>query len=155
MVATVGRNRRQTAQVVNCKLREEAETRVAYYAEHPEEIDGRLRELDEEWDVERAIEMEAAATVLAGVFLGATLSKKWFVVPAFASAMLLLHNLQGGYPWLPVFRRLGIRTAQEIAQERYALKAIRGDFAHLSPSDGHQRTREALQAAQPSRRTAY
>jgi hypothetical protein len=30
-----------------------------------------------------------------------------------------------------VFRRLGFRTASEIDAERYALKAIRGDFERL------------------------
>jgi hypothetical protein len=34
---------------------------------------------------------------------------------------------------LPVLRRLGIRTADEINKERYALKALRGDFKRLSP----------------------
>ena len=29
---------------------------------------------------------------------------------------------------VPLFRRLGIRTRQEIDAEKYALKAIRGDF---------------------------
>ena len=29
------------------------------------------------------------------------------------------------------FRRRGFRTAAEIDQERYALKALRGDFRHL------------------------
>lgn len=149
MMATVGRVRRLTAEGVNTKLRLQAETRVAYYASHPEEIDYRLRELDEEWDLERAIEMEAAATILTGFFLGATVSRKWFVLPVFASAMLLLHNLHGGYPLLPLLRRLGVRTPEEIAQERYALKAIRGDFQQLAQAEGRQRTREAFEAAHP------
>jgi len=33
-----------------------------------------------------------------------------------------------------VLRRLGVRTAQEIASERYALKALRGDFVDVSKS---------------------
>jgi hypothetical protein len=32
---------------------------------------------------------------------------------------------------VPLFRRLGFRTASEIDEERYALKALRGDFADL------------------------
>ena len=32
----------------------------------------------------------------------------------------------------PVFRRLGFRTASEIDYERYARKALRGDFAEIS-----------------------
>jgi hypothetical protein len=36
---------------------------------------------------------------------------------------------------VPVFRRLAFRTASEIDQERYALKAVRGDFDNLHPKD--------------------
>src|SRR5512140_2720432 len=114
MVATVGRVRRLTPEGLNRRLEAETEERLEYYASHPERIEDRLRELDEEWDVERAIELEAAGTVLAGVILGTIVSKKWFLLSAFASAMLLLHSLRGQYPLLPVFRRLGIRTPHEI-----------------------------------------
>ena len=37
-------------------------------------------------------------------------------------------RLKGWCPPLPVFRRLGVRTETEIQTERYALKALRGDF---------------------------
>src|SRR5690348_10746194 len=37
--------------------------------------------------------------------------------------------LQGWCPPVPFFRSRGVRTAYEINQERYALKALRGDFA--------------------------
>ena len=39
-----------------------------------------------------------------------------------------LHAMTGCYPLLPLFRRLGFRSPREIARERYALKALRGDF---------------------------
>jgi hypothetical protein len=41
---------------------------------------------------------------------------------------LLQHAVQGWCPPLPLLRRLGVRTADEINEERYALKALRGDF---------------------------
>jgi hypothetical protein len=44
---------------------------------------------------------------------------------------MLLYGTTGRYPLLPIFRRLGLRTAREIARERYALKALRGDFANM------------------------
>jgi hypothetical protein len=46
---------------------------------------------------------------------------------------------------MPVFRRLGVRTAREIARERYALKALRGDFAALGA-----RPEAVMTAAAPS-----
>jgi hypothetical protein len=139
MNATVGRVRRLTPESLNEKFRAQAEARIAYYANHPEEIDQRLRELDEEWDIERAIETEAAATVLGGLFLGAAVSRKWYVLPAFAAGMLLLHNVHGAYPLLPLFRRFGLRTSNEIAAERYGLKAIRGDFSEVTGSAENKR----------------
>ncbi len=147
MVATAGRVRRLTTEQVNTGILRDTESRIAYYAAHPEEIGGRLRELDEEWDIERAIEMESAGTVFAGFFLGVTVSRKWFLLSVFASAMLLLHNLHGTYPLLPIFRRLGFRTAHEIARERYALKALRGDFEGVSKLEGTDRSHRALAAA--------
>lgn len=147
MNATAGRVKRLTAQEVNRQFALAAEARVAYYAGHPEEIGRRLKELDEEWDIERAIELEAAVTVLSGFLLGATVSRKWFVLPAFAAAMALLHSIRGEYPLLPLFRRMGFRTAGEIAQERYALKALRGDFEGLSGSDPSAHVLQALAAA--------
>jgi hypothetical protein len=45
------------------------------------------------------------------------------------------HALQGWCPPIPAFRALGVRTRPEIDREKYAIKALRGDFQniHLSP----------------------
>ncbi|HSU54737.1 MAG TPA: hypothetical protein VLT36_11815 [Candidatus Dormibacteraeota bacterium] len=150
MVSTVGRIRRLTAEGLNNDFEREARARVAYYASRPEQIERRLRELDDEWDIERVIELEVAGTVFTGFFLGITLSKKWFLLPAIASAMLLLHSARGTYPLLPLLRRLGFRSANEIARERYALKAVRGDFEGVSESEEQKRVQTAFDAAQPS-----
>ena len=49
----------------------------------------------------------------------------------------LQHGVEGWCPPLPIFRRLGIRMQAEIEAERYALKALRGDFADAaSEADG-------------------
>ena len=45
-----------------------------------------------------------------------------------------------------ILRRLGIRTQTEIDHERYALKALRGDFKRIN-GDGNDRPSEALKAA--------
>lgn len=91
-------------------------------------IAARLAELDREWDIERCLETGASSLTLTGALLGATVDKKWFLLSAGVAAFLLQHALQGWCLPLPVFRRLGVRTADEIAQERFALKALRGDF---------------------------
>jgi hypothetical protein len=48
-----------------------------------------------------------------------------------------------------VLRRLGFRTAREIERERQALKALRGDFAHVDAErEPSRRAESALRAAQ-------
>jgi hypothetical protein len=94
----------------------------------------RLIELDREWDVDRTIEVEAATMGLIGVALGAFVNRSLLAMPALVAASVLTYALTGRYPLLPLFRRLGVRTAREIARERYALKALRGDF-HAMDSD--------------------
>jgi hypothetical protein len=150
MVATLGKTRNLTPPIINARIQRDIEARIAYYTHHPDQIRARLQELDKEWDVERAIEAEVAGSVLAGFLFGATLSKKWFLLPAFAGAMLLLHAFRGEYPLLPLFRRLGFRTANEIAQERYALKALRGDFDNIDPARAQDQTSLAFEAADPN-----
>ena len=46
---------------------------------------------------------------------------------------------------MPIFRRLGFRTQPEIARERYALKAVRGDFENVPA--GRRGADQALNAA--------
>ena len=95
----------------------------------PAAISRRLEELDREWDVERVLEAEAGATILLGLALGATVNRKFYALPVFAGCMGILHGMHGAYPLLPLFRRLGLRTPEEIQRERLALKVLRGDFA--------------------------
>lgn len=91
-------------------------------------ISERLSELDREWDIERLLESNAASLSLIGVVLGATLDRRFLILPAAVTAFLLQHALQGWCPPMPLFRLLGYRTAGEINEERMALKLIRGDF---------------------------
>jgi hypothetical protein len=140
------RVRRMTSQTIDQRLRRETEQRLHYYANHPDEIDGRLAALDAEWDVERTLEMNAASVGLAGIVLGATVSPRWFLLPAVVSAFLLQHAIQGWCPPLPVLRRFGVRTQGEIERERYALKALRGDFegAAVSPNGHGEQVRRLM-----------
>jgi hypothetical protein len=90
-------------------------------------MEQRLRELDEEWDIERMLEVNAAIVGLFGL-AKARRNRSWLILPAAVSAFLLQHAPQGWCPPVPAFRRLGIRTASEIEAERTALRKARGDF---------------------------
>jgi hypothetical protein len=136
MTSTAERVPTHTSQDVNRRIRNQTARRVRYYATRPEEITTRLRELDEEWDIERAIEANAAALAFTGVALGSLGHRRWLLLPAAVTAFLFQHAIQGWCPPVPVLRRLGFRTADEINQERAALKALRGDFDRVvSASD--------------------
>lgn len=131
------RVRAVTEPQVNRRLDMELEQRLRYFATQDKTtISRRLEELDSEWDIERVLAANAASISLSGILLGATSSRKWFVLPFVVSAFLLQHAIQGWCPPLPVFRRMGIRTRMEIEQERCALKLLRGDFNHLDKTPG-------------------
>jgi len=126
--ATATRVRESTAEAANRRIEGQIDRNVYYFADHPEEIGRRLEELDEEWDIERALEANAAAIALGGVLLGAFADRRFLVLPALVTGFLLQHALQGWCPPVPLLRRRGFRTENEIDRERYALKAVRGDF---------------------------
>lgn len=131
-----------TDEAVNRRIRAEMARSVHYYSQHRAEIPLRLRELDAEWDIERAIQMNAAAIAFIGTALGATRGKRWLLLPALVTGFLFQHAVQGWCPPIPILRRLGFRTAYEIEEERAALKALRGDFEGGKESGGR-----ALRAA--------
>lgn len=126
-----------TAAHVNERIRRQTEQNVASHGgAGAKAIDDRLKELDREWDIERVLEANAATVALIGLGLGATVDRRFNWLPAAVAGFLLQHAIQGWCPPVPIFRRLGIRTASEIAEERYALKALRGDFRAVPPSGG-------------------
>ena len=85
-------------------------------------IERRLQELDEEWDIERYVETLAPTFTLLGLTLGLTRDRRWLLLPFVVQTFFLQHALQGWCPPIPVLRRLGIRTMQEIERERCCLK---------------------------------
>lgn len=122
-----------TAPSVNRQIREKTEQTIKTLAPKDQaQITERLRKLDREWDIERVLEMNASSLALAGVILGMRVNRKFLFVPAVVTAFLLQHALQGWCPPLPLFRRLGFRTAREIDEERQALKVARGDFSEVN-----------------------
>ncbi len=110
----------------------EIDRRIERYRDlDPCAIDWRLEELDREWDMERTLEANAASLTLIGLALTAAVDRRFLVMPMVVQGFLLQHALQGWCPPVPLFRRLGVRTMDEIERERAALLALRGDFDHL------------------------
>lgn len=150
--STVDRVPAHTADEVNEQIRKQTEANIFHYGRSgANAIDRRLQQLDEEWDIERTLEANAATATLIGLTLGATVDRRWFIFPAVVAGFLLQHALQGWCPPMIIFRRRGVRTASEIDYERYALKAIRGDFEHLPAQSGTSNSRLASQAFDAAR----
>lgn len=130
--STLNRVPAHTTEEINRRIRQETQRRLVYFESHKEEIPARLAELDREWDIERMLVANASALAFTGVVLGTTGDRRWLALPALVAAFLFQHAVQGWCPPLPILRRMGFRTADEINEERYALKALRGDFSLIS-----------------------
>jgi hypothetical protein len=146
MPSTKERVPAHTAGHVNERIRRDIEASVKHYSARPEEIGQRLRELDAEWDIERAIEANASAIAFIGTTLGFFVHPYWLALPALVTAFLFQHAVQGWCPPIPILRRMGFRTVYEIEQEKQALKAIRGDYAGVTGST--DKSRAALRATE-------
>lgn len=127
------RVRAKTSPKINEAIDREIAATLRFYAGKTHyEISKRIEELDNEWDIGRFIEFRAGVVSIIGVVLGLKKSKKWLVLSLIAATFLLQYAIQGWCPPVPVLRRFGIRTKQEIDVEKYALKALCGDFDGVS-----------------------
>jgi hypothetical protein len=127
------RIRAKSSDEINRRIDQFTEDNIRYYATQPEfEITQRINLLEDEWDVDRLIQAWISGTGLTSIFLGTVWSKKWWILTAASLGFLGNHAVNGWCPSANVFRRLGYRTRQEIDREKYALKALRGDFDAIS-----------------------
>ncbi len=137
-----GVNRRIDARVERC---------VQHMAEHMDRptISRYLEELEHEWDLNRVLSVAASAVSLLGVLLAAKEGRGWKIMSGVAAGLLLQHGLLGFGPLAELVRAMGVRTRKEIDLEKFALKALRGDFERI-PHDGGPlaRANAALVAAQ-------
>jgi hypothetical protein len=121
--ATTRRVALHTDPSVNERIRLQTAANIdAFRDAPPDVVRARLRELDREWDIERAIEANASLIALGGLALGTFVDRRFLLLPAAVLGFLLQHSLQGWCPPVPVLRRLGFRTEAEIEEERCALR---------------------------------
>ena len=131
-MSNTDRVRANSSDEANYRIDHEMNQRIQKFeGRSPSEITERIYELEREWDIERWLEMNASALALTGLLLGVTTNRKWLIVPGIVLPFLFQHAVQGWCPPLPMLRRFGVRTREEIDREKYALKALRGDFADI------------------------
>lgn len=141
------RVRRHTSPAVNAKIDYQIAATVRRYAGEPAAvISRRIDEIEREWDIERVLETNASSLALSGVVLAAMFTKRWLLLSGSVLGFLFLHGTQGWCPPVPLLRRLGVRTCNEIQRERFALKFLRGDFNDVI-RDGTQVSSDQLLAA--------
>lgn len=109
----------------------EIQENLNYYYNNQQAIDYRLFELDQELDVETYMQMQTSALSISGVILSLTNGKKWLLLPLLSSVIQLANLFKKEELYKLISTRLNIRTRDEIEKEKYALKAIRGDFKYL------------------------
>jgi hypothetical protein len=128
----VDRVRRHTPRRALQKIDQRIENSVRFHAtQDAAVISRRIRELDREWSTERWLETNASLLAFSGTLLGITVNRKWLAVPLIVTGFLFQHAVQGWCPPLPVLREMGVRTRSEIDREKFALKALRGDFKDI------------------------
>jgi len=126
--ASARRVERNTPDEINRERQAEIRASLRYQASRPDEVPARLAEVDREWDIERALQANAAAVSLIGLALTALVDRRFLLLPVGVAGLLMQHAIQGWCPPVPLLRRLGFRTPAEICEERCGLKMLRGEY---------------------------
>ena len=117
----------QSKLIMDEKVKED----IRKYAEQGRDaIDNRIRELDSSWDMERTLQLNAALLVLGGILLYRN-NKKWAILSIFATAILAQQAFMGNCRPFKFLSFFGMRSRKEIDKEKFALKALRGDFDNI------------------------
>ncbi|NBD08659.1 MULTISPECIES: hypothetical protein [Corallococcus] len=136
---------------VNRRIDAHVESCVRCMAERADraEMSRYLEKLEHEWEMHRALGVGGSALALVGLLLGRRGGRGWRVLSGVTLALLFQQGITGFGPLSALVRALGVRTRREIDLEKFAIKALRGDFERI-PNDGGPlaRANAALVAAQ-------
>ncbi|MFO0842001.1 MAG: hypothetical protein U0797_06315 [Gemmataceae bacterium] len=114
-------------------MTERTKENVARFASMtPQVLEQRLKDLACEWGVERVVAGGSGVAILGGLLLVAALGPAWVALPGVFAILLVMQAFAGWTPMVPLLRRVGFRRSCEVAHERYALKALRGDFHRVA-----------------------
>jgi hypothetical protein len=127
--------RKVTSTHENSRIDTETILNIEKYSKNPDLISKRITQLDKEWDIERVLEISMASLAVFGISMAAFVTIYSLILPSIMLLFLIQHTLQGWCPPIPLLRRFKVRTRPEIDREKYALKAIRGDFSKIEFSN--------------------
>jgi hypothetical protein len=138
-----------TNPLVNQEIMTQTEKSLLFYAEHPDQIDDRINMLKGERDIERTLETNASILELYSLFMSVIMRRRLYILLGIVVlGFLLQHAIQGWSPPVSIFRRLGIRTKEEIQLELYGLRMLRGDFdgiLEISRMDARDRVERVIE----------
>ncbi len=142
-----GRVRRHTSRSAAASIDDKTAGNVRYYAAQPRDtLNRRIEDLEREDDMEKILETNASLLALSGAILGTTVNRKFFLLTGAVLGFLTQHATTGWCPPVPILRALGVRTRAEIDQERFALKALRGDFRSINAKGDEPSIEKIMQA---------
>lgn len=120
------RIREHTADKVNRRIDRETRGALDEAALSVEARRKRLAELDREWTIDRALMLNFGIVGAISAFKAMSNIRRgriggWGVMFWVQMGFLIHHAVRGWCPPMPLFRRLGYRSEQEISAERCAL----------------------------------
>lgn len=104
---------------------------INLYYHNKNQIDFRLQQLEKETDIEKIFRLRDVIFIFGGIALCFFYSNMWWLLlPLYSALSIFIHVFRGSRYGTWLLQRMGFRTRKEIDKEKYALKALRGDF-HL------------------------
>ena len=138
MAARIERNPFGAPRALDRRAEAAIGAQLRYCAGNRRRIARRLRELEEERDLESVRESNASLVASLGFMAGAVVNRHLPSVPVSWTASLV----RLATSWFPIvvsLRRMGLRTSREIEIERMALRLMLGDLERLPASLGSRR----------------
>lgn len=124
--------RKVTADKQNSAIDETILQNIKEFAgKSPKQISERIKALDKEWDIERMLDLNMSVLALCGITMSMLFNKYGIILPILLLLFFIWHALVGWCPPIPILRYFKVRSRAEIDREKYALKAMRGDFKGL------------------------
>ena len=139
MAAKIERNPFGTPRAMDRRVEAAIGAQLRYCAGNRRRLARRLRELEEERDLESVLESRASLVESLGFMAGAVVNRRLPSVPVSWTASLVRLAATSWLPMETLLRRMGLRTSREIEIERMALRLMLGDLERLPTALGSHR----------------
>jgi len=139
MAARIERNPFGAPRAVDRRIEAAIGAQLHYCAGNRRRIARRLRELEEERDLESVLESKASLVASVGFMAGALVNRRLPSIPVSWTASLVRLAATSWFPMVAWLRRMGLRTSREIEIERIALRLMLGDLERLPGTLGSRR----------------